>query len=107
MMSEVPLNLSHRASKQSRLLNVSRHSGMDGGCTLKPDPESFAPLEIIRTTGANDSKLFSKALAPGIPLCFFETALETPEWYRGISLIRKCIPLGPYRRPMPGVLGLS
>ena len=71
MMSEVPLNLFRRASGHSRLQNVSRHSGMDGGCTLKPDPESFAQLEIICTTGANDSRLFSKALAPGIPLCFW------------------------------------
>ena len=27
--------------------------------------------------------------------------------YRGTSLIRKCTPLGPYRRPMPRVLGGS
>ena len=25
--------------------------------------------------------------------------------YRGTSLTRKCTPLGPYRRPMPRVLG--
>ena len=27
--------------------------------------------------------------------------------YRGTSIIRKCTPLGPYRRPMPRVLGGS
>ena len=27
--------------------------------------------------------------------------------YRGTSLTRKCTPLGPYRRPMPRVLGGS
>jgi len=27
--------------------------------------------------------------------------------YRGTSLTRKCTPLGPYRRPMPTVLGWS
>jgi len=25
--------------------------------------------------------------------------------YRGTSLMRKCTPLGPYRRPMPRVIG--
>ena len=107
MMSEVPLKLSRRASRHSRLQNVSRHSRMDDGRTLKPDPESFAPLEIICTTGANDSRIVAKALAPGIPVCFLETALKTPEWYRGTSLIGKRPPLGPCRRPMPGVLGGS
>ena len=28
-----------------------------------------------------------------------------PWAYRGTSLIRKCTPLGPYRRPVPRVLG--
>ena len=27
--------------------------------------------------------------------------------YRGTSLMRKCTPLGPYRRPVPRVLGES
>ena len=32
---------------------------------------------------------------------------NVPLFYRGTSLIRKCTPLGPYRRPMPRVLGGS
>ena len=48
-------------------------------------------------------------------VCFF-SGLNPPEswcsWggafaYRGTSLTRKRIPLGPYRRPMPRVLGGS
>ena len=30
-----------------------------------------------------------------------------PKYYMGTSLIRKCTPLGPYRRPMPRVIGGS
>ena len=33
--------------------------------------------------------------------------IAPPFWYRGTSLIRKRTPLGPYRRPVPRVLGES
>ena len=33
------------------------------------------------------------------------STFEDHTLYRGTSLTRKCTPLGPYRRPMPRVLG--
>ena len=32
---------------------------------------------------------------------------DTLKFYKGTSLTRKCTPLGPYRKPIPGVLGES
>ena len=50
-------------------------------------------------------------LNPSATLTWSRNSCDTftlgTERYRGTSLIRKCNPLGPYRRPMPRVLGGS
>ena len=40
---------------------------------------------------------------------FFEVATHPPSWcqYRGTLLVRRHPPIGPYRRPMPMILGGS
>ena len=74
---------------------------------MKRDPPGPTPEveeEVVRTlleAGADECALNSAGWSP------LDQAKATPKPYMGTSLIRKRTPLGPYRRPMPGVIGWS
>ena len=67
-------------------------------------------FNLERTQTVNFPTSQSDGFAPvsstfGIFHSFRDQQMRNPHFYRGTSRIRKCTPQGPYRKPMPRVLG--